>query len=191
MTMIFVFFALAFIIIFAVQRRAQLLQCISTIDQVELQIDTKLDHRYETFVNLIEIMNQYMDIEKTTFREVIELKQKAMEARDEGDEKARVSDEDKISRDVEGISYAFEQHDDLKNNAKANELFEKLVSEEGDLAELKQACNKEIELFDHHRNSLFGSMVVFAFSSELNQNYEKWRVNSDALEGRDKYQVEM
>lgn len=191
MTMIFVFFALAFLIIFAVQRRAQLLQCISAIDDVEQQIDAKLDHRYKTFVNLIEIMNKYMDIEKTTFREVIELKQKAREAREEGDEKSRIGDEDKISRDVEGISYAFEQHDDLKNDAKANDLFDKLVTEEGELAELKQQCNQQIELFEQHRNSLFGSMVVFAFSSELNHDYEKWRVNSDALDGRDKYQVEM
>lgn len=191
MTHLFVVLALVVITAYALMKRAALTSLIAKIQDIEVQIDHQLQERYETFSQLINVMDKYMDIEKSTFREVSELQEKAMKAREEGDERSFVGDEDKISRHVEGVEFAFEQHEDLKSDTQAQQLFDLLVEQEGLLANLKLQCNSMITHYNEAKNSLFGSMITMIFNSSLNHNFELWHVNSDALDGRDKYQVEL
>lgn len=191
MSNIITLIALAIIIMYTFIKRSALKGAVLKVNSTEAAIDAKLKERFKTFTDLIEVMDKYMDTEKSSFGEVVMLEEKAQKARDEGDIRSRIGDEDKISRHVEGIGFAFEQHEQLKADQKAQELFSTLVTQEGELAQLKLACNKYIDDYNHSKNSLFGSMVAFMFNKSLNHRFEAWHVNADAIGGADKYQVEL
>lgn len=186
---------LAFIIValigYILSTKTRLSSQVNSIVDIEQQIDAKLEQRYKVFSQLIEVMGKYMNIETTTFREVAELHEAGKKARRENDERSFVGDEDEISRHAEGVSYAFEQHLDLKADEEAQTLHKQLLTEEDELAQLKLQCNTHIEKYNNTKHSLFGSMVAMLFSSQFKQDFELWHVNSDALGGRDDYKVEL
>lgn len=191
MNTLFILVALGLIAAMALYKRAQLTQSIEKIQSYDADIDQKLITRYDSFEELITVMDQHMDTETTTFGAVKDLQKKALAAREAGDQRAWVSDEDLISRQVEGVAFAFEQHEALKLDDNANALFKRLLQQEGELAELKLVCNAEIKRYYELKHSLFGSMVVLIFGNTLNKDFEAWHVNADAINNADLYEVEL
>lgn len=167
---------------------------ISLIEAVrnnQKQIDIQLDRRFKVFESLINVVKNYMDYEKSTLREVTELRSKAQAAKAQGDEKSRINYEDKISRLVDGISFVFEQYPDLKANQNALQLQEEIVNTENKLSYAKQAVNDSIETYNARKKSFPANIVVSMFGKTLNVNFEYWQISKDAIEKHENYTVQL
>ena len=136
------------------------------------QIDIQLDRRFKVFESLIEVVKKYMDYEKSTFKEVVALRNQAQKAHAEGDEAGRMSAENQISKIVGGISLVFEQYPDLKASQNALQLQEEIVNTENKLAFAKQALNDSIEKYYAFKKAFVESIVVGLFANKLYKTFE-------------------
>ena len=153
------------------------------------QIDIQLDRRFKVLQSLIETVKKAMDFEKTTLKDVVELRNQAQSARKSGDEAGRVAAENSISKIASGINVVFEQYPDLKANQNAMQLQEEIVNTENKLTFAKQAFNDSIEKFNATKKSFFQSMVVGLFSSKLNKEFAYWALDVDDAKKKEDYTV--
>jgi len=154
------------------------------------QIDIQLDRRFKVFSNLINVVKEVMNYEKTTLKEVIELRQSAQLARQSGDEKEAMQAEEKISTLARGINIIFEQYPQLKAMENAQQLQEEIVSTENKLSFAKQGYNDAIENYNVERKSFFGSIIASMFS-HLNTEMPYWEISSQKAAELEEYQVKL
>lgn len=168
-----------------------LIALIEAVRNNKKQIDIQLDRRYKVFESLVEVVKKYMDYERSTLKQVVELRNKAESAKKSGDEKTRMDAENKISGVLSGLNVVFEQYPDLKANQNALQLQESIVSTENKLAYAKQAYNDSIERYNAKKKSFFPSMVVSIFSSKLDFDFPYWQLSDDAIKAKEDYQVKL
>lgn len=192
MTTLLIIIALFVIIgVYAVAVYNGLIAMIEAVRNNEKQIDIQLDRRYKVFESLINVVNKYMDYEKTTLKEVVALRSKAESAKDAGDQAGRMASENKISSILSGLNVVFEQYPDLKANQNAMQLQEEIVSTENKLAYAKQAYNDSIERYNAKKKMVFPSMVVAVFPSKLDFNFPYWQLPSDQVKAKEDYTVKL
>lgn len=155
------------------------------------QIDIQLDRRFKVFESLIDVVRKYMDYEKTTLKDVVALRNQAQQARAQGDEKARMEAENKISDIVGGLNVVFEQYPDLKASQNVQQLQEEIVNTENKLAYSKQAYNDSIERYNAKKKSFFAAMVVALFRGKLDFNFEYWQLSADKVAQQEQYTVKL
>lgn len=155
------------------------------------QIDIQLDRRFKVFESLINVVKKYMDYEQTTLKDVVALRNTAVEAKANGDEKARISAENQISDIAGKINVVFEQYPDLKANQNCIQLQEEIVSTENKLAFAKQSYNDSIEIYNANKKSFPANMVVAAFSGTLNVEFEYWQISQDKIAEHENYTVKL
>ncbi len=165
-----------------------LIAMIEAINNNKRQIDIQLDRRFKVFESLIETVKKYMDYEKSTLKDVVELRNKAQQARKDGDEKTRIEAENQISTIASGLNVVFEQYPDLKANQNALQLQEEIVNTENKLAYSKQAYNDSLERYNAKKKSFFEAIIVGFFSS-LNKDFEYWSLPEDAIKSHEDYTV--
>lgn len=164
---------------------------IEAVNNNQKQIDIQLDRRYKVFESLIEVVKKYMDYEKTTLKEVVELRSKAKSAQDSGDVKGRMDAENAISKIASNINLVFEQYPDLKANQNALQLQEEIVNTENKLAYAKQAFNDSIEKYNATKKSFFESMIVTFFASKLDKIFQYWSLDEETVKQREDYKVKL
>lgn len=164
---------------------------IEAINNNKKQIDIQLDRRYKVFESLIQVVNKYMDYEKTTLKEVVELRNKAQAAKESGDEKTRIAAENGISQIASNLNVVFEQYPDLKANQNALQLQEEIVNTENKLAYSKQAYNDGIERYNAKKKSFFESIVVSFFPAALDKEFDYWGLPEDQIKAREDYTVKL
>lgn len=164
---------------------------IEAINNNKRQIDIQLDRRFKVFQSLIESVKKYMDYEKTTLKDVVELRGQAQKAKESGDEKGRIQAEEGISKIASGINLVFEQYPDLKASQNVLQLQEEIVNTENKLSYAKQAYNDGIERYYAKKKSFFESMVVGFFSSRLDKIFEYWALPEDKIQEREDYTVKL
>jgi LemA protein len=169
----------------------QLIRLIESANNNKQQIDIQLDRRFKVYESLIEVVKKYMDYEKTTLKEVIALRTQAQQAAKAGDEKARMTAEDGISKFGANINLFFEQYPELKANQNALQLQEEIVSTENRLAFAKQSFNDSIEKYNATSKSFLQSMVVGMFSSKLAKNFIYWGISDEARQQNENYKVSL
>lgn len=167
----------------------QLIHQIEAISNNQRQIDIQLDRRFKVFQSLIETVKKAMDYEKSTLKEVVALRNQAQSAKESGDEKARITAENKISQIASGINLVFEQYPDLKANQNAMQLQEEIVNTENKLTFAKQSFNDSIETFNATKKSFFQAMVVNFFGSKLDKNFEYWALTETDAKSKEAFQV--
>jgi len=167
----------------------KLIGLIEAINNNKRQIDIQLDRRYKVFESLIETVKKYMDYEKTTLKDVVELRNQAQKAKAKGDEKTRIAAENGISRIASNIDVVFEQYPDLKASQNALQLQEEIVNTENKLSFAKQAYNDSLERYYAKKKSFFESMVVNMFSSSLDKQFEYWSLPEEVIKEREDYTV--
>ena len=140
-----------------------LIGLIEAINNNKRQIDIQLDRRYKVFESLIETVKKYMDYEKTTLKDVVELRNQAQAAKATGDEQARMAAENGISQIASGLNVVFEQFPDLKASHNVVQLQEEIVNTENKLAYSKQAYNDSVERYEAKKKSFFESIIVTFF----------------------------
>lgn len=169
-----------------------LIALIEAIKNNAKQIDIQLDRRFKVFESLISVVKKYMDYEKSTLKDVVALRNQAQAAKDSGDQEARMSAENQISKIASGIDVVFEQYPDLKANQNAMQLQEEIVNTENKLAYSKQAFNDSIEQYNATKQSVFPSMVVKAFPAKLDQDFKYWQLDSEAdVKAKEAYTVNL
>ena len=94
------------------------------------QIDIQLDRRFKVFSNLINVVKQVMDYEKTTLKDIVALRNSAVAANKSGDAKSAIEAEEQISAVARSINVLFEQYPQLKAMENAQHLQEEIVSTE-------------------------------------------------------------
>jgi LemA protein len=181
---------IAILIITVVTTYNRLIAMIETIRNNQKQIDVQLDRRFKVFESLINIVRKYMDYEKTTLKDVVNLRTQAQRAHAQGDEKTRIEAENKISEIASGINLVFEQYPDLKANQNALQLQEEVVNTENKLAYSKQALNDSIERYNAKKKSFFTSMIV-SFFKKLDLDFPYWQLNEKTVAEREAYTVQL
>ena len=76
----------------------KLIHMIEAIRNNERQIDVQLDRRFKVFESLINTVKEYMDYEKSTLKEVVALRNQANQAKEQGNQQARMDAENAISK---------------------------------------------------------------------------------------------
>jgi LemA protein len=155
------------------------------------QIDIQLDRRFKVFESLINVVKKYMDYEKTTLKDVVALRNTAVEAHANGDEKARIAAENQISDIAGRINVVFEQYPDLKANQNCIQLQEEIVSTENKLAFAKQSYNDSIEIYNANKKSFPANVVVSVFSGKLDVDFPYWQLSQDKIEEHENYTVKL
>lgn len=168
-----------------------LIAMIEAIRNNEKQIDIQLDRRYKVFESLINVVNKYMDYEKTTLKDVVALRNQAQAAHASGDEETRMAAENQISRIASGLNIVFEQYPDLKANQNALQLQEEIVNTENKLAFAKQAYNDSIERYNARKKSMFPSIIVNLFKTKLDFDFKYWQLDQATVAERESYTVKM
>lgn len=166
-----------------------LIGLIEAINNNKRQIDIQLDRRYKVFESLIETVKKYMDYEKTTLKEVVQLRNQAKTAQAAGDEKARIDAEDGISKIAANLNVVFEQYPDLKANQNALQLQEEIVNTENKLSYAKQAYNDSVERYYAKKKSFFEALIVSFFSGKLDKIFEYWSIPEGQIKVREDYTV--
>jgi LemA protein len=167
----------------------KLIAMIEAVNNNQRQIDIQLDRRFKVFQSLIETVKKYMDYEKTTLKDVVELRNKAQAAKAEGNEKDRIAAENEISKIASNINLVFEQYPDLKASQNALQLQEEIVNTENKLSYAKQAYNDSIERYNATKKSFFEAMVVNIFSSALNKEFQYWSLTEEKVQEAEDYRV--
>jgi LemA protein len=168
----------------------KLIRYIEAIKNNQKQIDIQLDRRFKVFESLINVVRKYMDYEKTTLSQVVELRSKAQTAAQTGDQQGRIDAENAISKIASGINVVFEQYPDLKANQNAMQLQEEIVNTENKLAFAKQALNDSIERYNATKKSFFESMVV-SMAPKLNENFLYWQLPEETVKQQENYTVKL
>ncbi|MCX7116888.1 MAG: LemA family protein [Legionellales bacterium] len=181
--------ALALVLLWSIGIYNALIALIEAINNNKRQIDIQLDRRFKVFESLIEAVKKYMDYEKTTLKDVVALRNQAQAAKESGDEKARISAENGISKIASGLSVVFEQYPDLKASQNVMQLQEEIVNTENKLAYSKQAYNDGIERYEAKKKSFFESMVVSFFASKLDKPFEYWGLPEEHIKAHEDYTV--
>jgi LemA protein len=166
-----------------------LIGMIEAINNNKRQIDIQLDRRFKVFESLIETVKQYMDYEKTTLKDVVALRNQAQAAKAAGDEQGRIAAENAISQIASGLSVVFEQYPDLKASQNVLQLQEEIVNTENKLSYAKQAYNDSVERYYAKKKSFFEAMIVSAFASKLDKDFEYWSLPDDQIKAREEYTV--
>jgi len=166
-----------------------LIGMIEAVANEKRQIDIQLDRRFKVLQSLIETVKKAMDYEKSTLKDVVELRNQAQAAKKAGDEAGRVAAENGISKIANGINVVFEQYPDLKANQNAMQLQEEIVSTENKLSFAKQAFNDSIEKFNATKKSFFQAMVVSFFASKLDKNFEYWALEEADAKAKEDFSV--
>lgn len=168
-----------------------LIAMIEAVRNNERQIDIQLDRRYKVFESLINVVKKYMDYERSTLKQVVELRGKAQAAKEAGDHETRQAAENKISRILSNINLVFEQYPDLKANQNALQLQEEIVNTENKLAFAKQAYNDSIERYNARKKSFFPAWVVKLFASKLDFDFPYWQLDKETIKSREDYTVKL
>jgi len=183
--------AILLIVFWVIGTYNQLISLIEAINNNKRQIDIQLDRRFKVFESLIEVVKKYMDYEKSTLKDVVALRNQAQVAKAAGDEQARISAENGISKIASGLNLVFEQYPDLKANQNAIQLQEEIVNTENKLAYAKQAYNDAIERYNALKKSFFQSMVVRFFASALDKTFEYWALSDEQIQWHEDYTVKL
>ena len=186
--LIFVLAALLGLFVYVYNRTIGLIEA---VNNNEKQITIQLDRRYKVFESLIQVVKKYMDYEKSTLAQVVELRNAAQNAQSKGDMAARSKAENQISSVLGGISAVFEQYPDLKANQNAMQLQEEIVSTENKLAFSKQAYNDSVETYNAFKKSLPQALVVSMLASLLDKPFEYWSLSEDDAKTKENYTVKL
>jgi len=168
----------------------KLIHLIEAVRNDKKQIDIQLDRRFKVFESLINVVKKYMDYERSTLKQVVELRGQAQKAQASGDEKCRITAENGISKIASNLNLVFEQYPDLKADQNALQLQEEIVNTENKLAFAKQSYNDDIEKYNATKKSFFESIIV-SFVKKLDVDFTYWSLPEEEIQKKEDYTVKL
>ena len=175
------------LITFAVSLYNKIVGLKEGVKNAKTQISIQLDRRGKIFDSLISSVKKAMDYEKTTLKEVIELRTKSINLKGDAfsnEEKKNI--EEQISSRISSGAFAskfqmtMEAYPDLKANENLLQLQEEIVSTENRLSFAKQGYNDSIEEYNSTIQSVPELFIVKMFSG-LKEHFEYWRLSEEKV----------
>ena len=160
------------------------------------QISVQLDRRGKIFDSLISAVKKYMDYEKSTLKEVIELRTKAINLKgDAFDSKEKQAIEEELSSMISSGAFSskfqmtMEAYPDLKASENMMQLQEEIVSTENKLSFAKQSFNDSITKYNETIHSVPANMVVAKFP-QLKEDFTYWELTDTKVVSEEERRVE-
>lgn len=157
----------------------------------EKDISIQLDRRGKVFDSLIATVKKAMDYEKSTLKEVIDLRSKIIAIDGEAlDSKEKQQLEEKMSQLVasgsvnSGISMTMEAYPELKANDTMLKMQEEIVTTENKLSYAKQGYNAAVEKYNATVKSFPGNFIVGKFK-ELIHNFKYWELEEEDIKDKE------
>lgn len=169
----------------------RLITQIETIHNHQKQIDIQLDRRFKVFESLMNVVNKYMNYEKTTLKDIVALRNQAQHAKETGDQKERIVAENQISTIAPHLNLVFEQYPDLKANQRCIQLQKEIINTENKLAYAKQSYNDSIETYNATKKSFPLTIIVAVFRGKLDFEFPHWQLSEQKIAEQESYTVKL
>jgi LemA protein len=139
------------------------------------QIDVQLKRRYDLIPNLVESVKDYMGYEQETLKQVIEARNKAVQANTGGAATpASIAAEGALSASLGKLFALSENYPNLKASENVQKLMEELTGTENKIGFARQHYNDIATSLNTAVQSFPGNMIAGRFGF---QNAELWRVS--------------
>lgn len=167
-----------------------------SVINAKTQISVQLDRRGKVFDSLISAVKKYMDYEKTTLKEVIELRTKAINLQGDAFSNAeKQALEEELSTAINSGAFSskfqmtMEAYPDLKASTNMLQLQEEIVSTENKLSFSKQNFNDSIARYNETINSVPANFVVAKFP-KLKEDFTYWELSKEKIVVEESRRVE-
>ncbi len=111
------------------------------VDNAWRQIDVQLKRRHDLIPNLVEAVKGYMQFERDTLTQVVEARNRAVSAPDQG---ARIAAENQLTAGLGRLLAVMEAYPQLKSDQNVMRLQEELSTTENQIAFSRQAYNDSV-----------------------------------------------
>jgi LemA protein len=111
------------------------------VDAAWRQIDVQLKRRHDLIPNLVEAVKGYMQFERDTLTQVVEARNRAVSAPDQG---ARIAAENQLTAGLGRLFALMENYPQLKADQNVMQLQEELTTTENQIAFSRQAYNDSV-----------------------------------------------
>jgi len=153
----------------------------------EKEISIQLDRRAKVFDSLLNAVNKAMKYENETLKEIVELRNKAinLEGIENIEEKRKI--EDKLSEIISSgaltssLNMTMEAYPELKANQNMMHLQEEIVTTENRLSYAKQAFNASIEEYNATKESIPYNLIISWFP-KLDEEFKYWELSKEKIE---------
>ncbi|MFH1460159.1 MAG: LemA family protein [Candidatus Omnitrophota bacterium] len=133
-------------------------------------IDAMLKKRYDLIPNLVATVQQYMQHERGTLKEITELRAQAISGKLSDDQKVALNN--KIAKAMNGIMVAVENYPDLKANTNFMQLQSTLTEIEEQLSAARRAFNAAITDFNNAIEMFPSSIIAGMMNYQRRQLFE-------------------
>lgn len=127
------------------------------VDAAWRQIDVQLKRRHDLIPNLIEAVKGYMQFERETLTQVVEARNRAVSAPDQG---ARIQAENQLTAGLGHLMALFENYPQLKADQNVLRLQEELTTTENQIAFSRQAYNDVVLAFNTRIQTLPSKLIA-------------------------------
>lgn len=123
------------------------------------QIDVQLKRRHDLIPNLVETVKGYASHEKDTLQKVVQARNSAITASQQGDVHGQIQAENQLSGALRQIFALAEAYPDLKANQNFAQLQEELTSTENRIGFARQHYNDTVATYNTATEQVPGNLV--------------------------------
>ncbi len=135
---------IVFMVVSLVYLYNKLVRLKNRVEEAESDIEVQLKRRYDLIGNLVEAVKGYAQHEKTTLTEVIEARNRAMQAQSSGDTQKQQEAENVLASTLKSIFALAENYPDLKANQNFLELQRELSDTENKIQAARRFYNSNV-----------------------------------------------
>jgi LemA protein len=130
------------------------------VDAAWRQIDVQLKRRHDLIPNLVEAVKGYMQFERDTLTQVVEARNRAVSATDQG---TRVAAENQLTAGLGRLFALMENYPQLKADQNVMQLQEELTTTENQIAFSRQAYNDSVMQLNTRVQTFPGNIIANNF----------------------------
>jgi LemA protein len=140
--------ALVLLVLIAIGIYNSLIRLKNRVDEAQSDIDVQLKRRYDLIPNLVQTVKGYAKHERETLEKVIQARNAAMNAQEQGNMKKKAEAENALSSTLKSIFALSENYPDLKANQNFLELQRELSDTENKIQASRRFYNTNVRDFN-------------------------------------------
>lgn len=146
-----------------------LTQTRNRVDEAFATMDVYLKKRWDLIPNLVETVKGYMKHEKSTLKEIVELRNKAYDKMTEED---KVDVNNKLTQGISKLFALAESYPDLKANQNFMDLSAQLTKVEDDIANSRKYYNGAVRTLNDKVQMFPGNMIAGMLGFKTRKMFE-------------------
>ncbi len=151
---------LAAIVVWVISAYNSLVGLKNQVDAAWRQIDVQLKRRHDLIPNLVEAVKGYMQFERDTLTQVVEARNRAVNASDQG---TRLAAESQLTAGLGRLFALMENYPQLKADQNVMRLQEELTTTENQIAFARQAYNDSVMQLNTRVETFPGNVIANNF----------------------------